>query len=424
MLAPDQASKKAGKDLASPVRWTSKGANELALWGEAQGSGSKPYQTQVDLTTTAFKCSCPSRKFPCKHGLGLMLFYNRNSADFKDIDPPTWVTEWLKKRTQKEEKKATQEEKPVDEAAQAKRQQARNSKVADGIEELRLWIKDIVRNGILLMPEKNGAWFENMSKRMVDAQAPGLANMVRALGDTGFYQEGWQHKFLNQLVNIYLVLEGFKNKDALNELLQEDIRSLIGFTQNQDELKEKEGITDTWLVLSKQVIEQDQLTIERNWLYGLTHKQYALVLQFRVRGQLTDINLSAGLFLQAELSFYPSTVPMRAIIKRQMNAVAAPLTGGFENWQQVLEQETITASKMPVRNDRPYIIRNLRPVNDNGQWWLQDTKKDMIALKNSNKNIWTLLSYSGGQALDMAVVGREDEYEVVGLWHNNEYRQL
>jgi len=185
-LAPDEASKKAGRDLANPAKWISKGANELALWGEAQGSGSKPYQTQVDLTTTAFKCSCPSRKFPCKHGLGLMLFYSRNTAVFNITEPPTWVTEWLSKRAEKEEKKVTLEEKPVDEAAQVKRQQARNSKVTNGIEELRLWIKDIVRNGILLMPEKSEAWFENMAKRMVDAQAPGLASMVRALATPAF----------------------------------------------------------------------------------------------------------------------------------------------------------------------------------------------------------------------------------------------
>ena len=128
-LAPDEASKKSGKDLANPNKWVSKGANEQALWGEAQGSGSKPYQTQVDLTNIAFKCSCPSRKFPCKHGLGLMLFYARQQSAFTDAEAPAWVSDWLSKRTEKEEKKATKEEKPVDEAAQAKRQQARQSKV-------------------------------------------------------------------------------------------------------------------------------------------------------------------------------------------------------------------------------------------------------------------------------------------------------
>jgi len=84
-LAPDEASKKSGKDLANPSKWVSKGANEKALWGEAQGSGSKPYQTQVDLVNIAFKCSCPSRKFPCKHGLGLLLFNARQPNAFEAI---------------------------------------------------------------------------------------------------------------------------------------------------------------------------------------------------------------------------------------------------------------------------------------------------------------------------------------------------
>jgi len=49
--------------LANPAKWVSKGANEQALWGECQGNGSKPYQTQIDLSNIAFKYSCTSRKF-------------------------------------------------------------------------------------------------------------------------------------------------------------------------------------------------------------------------------------------------------------------------------------------------------------------------------------------------------------------------
>jgi hypothetical protein len=32
-----------------------------------------PDKTRVDLNCPAFKCNCPSRKFSCKHGLGLYL---------------------------------------------------------------------------------------------------------------------------------------------------------------------------------------------------------------------------------------------------------------------------------------------------------------------------------------------------------------
>lgn len=423
-LAPDESSKKSGKELANPAKWVSKGVNELALWGECQGSGSKPYQAQVDLVNIAFKCSCPSRKFPCKHGIGLLLLYARNKADFTNKEMPAWVAEWISKRSERQEKQATQKEKPVDEAAQAKRRQAREQKVGDGIEELLQWIKDIIRNGIISIPEKGAAWFENMARRMVDAQAPGLAGMIRNLAEINFYREGWQTEFMDQLLRLYLVTTGFKNNDSLPPLLQQDIRTWIGFTQNQEELKEQSGITDTWLVLGKQVTEDDNLTVERNWLYGVGSDQYALVLQFIVRGQGAQLAFTPGLFIQAELVFYPSVLPLRAIVKKQLNTEKVQQCKGFANWQQVAEAETSYSSTLPFRSERPFIIEQVRPVYFDQQWWLQDNNNALMGIKSGFKSIWKLLSLSGGEALNMAVVGKENTYEPFGVWYQQEYKIL
>ena len=74
----------------------------------------------------------------------------------------------------KKEQKAKSET-PVDEAAQAKRQEKRHQKVLGGISDLEVWMKDLVRNGFLNVPERAYTLFDNMARRMVDAQAPGLA---------------------------------------------------------------------------------------------------------------------------------------------------------------------------------------------------------------------------------------------------------
>lgn len=423
-LAPDESSKKSGKDLANPTKWVTKGVNEQALWGECQGSGSKPYQTQIDILNIAFKCSCPSRKFPCKHGLGLLLLYGRQKANFPVNEPPAWVADWLSKRTEKQEKQAEKKDKPVDEAAQAKRQQARQLKVSDGIEELSIWLKDIVRNGIMNMPEKGPVFFENIARRMVDAQAPGLAGMIRTLGEVNFYTEGWPTRFMYQLLRIYLVMEGYKNSSSLNEPLLQDIRTMVGFTQNQEELKEQKGVTDTWLVLSKQSVEVDAITTERTWLYGTSTNHYALLLQFIIRGQGIQHNLTPGMFVQAELVFFPSTSPLRAIIKRQISTSAVSQFNKFENWQQVTESETGLNSLLPFRGERPFIIRQLKPVHYNKQWWLQDTENKLMQVKTDYKSLWKLLSLSGGISSDMAVIGKEDQYEPVGIWQQGEYKIL
>lgn len=420
-LAPDAGSMKSGKELANPSKWVSKGANDRALWGECQGSGSKPYQTQVDLANIAFKCSCPSRKFPCKHGLGLLLHYSRQAVAFKVTDEPEWVTSWLSKREEKQEKQTEKKDKPVDEAAQAKRLQAREQKVNDGIGDLRLWISDIIRNGIISMPEKGAAWFEHIAKRMVDAQAPGLANQVRSLSDTAFYTEGWQSGFMDQLLQRYLLIEGFKNSEAQDSALQQDLRTGIGFTYKQEELKDQPGITDDWLVLAKQVTERDNITTERCWLYGTNTNQYALVLQFIARGQIGQLTLSPGMFVNAELIFFPSALPMRALVKQQHSTTSYKTYSGLNNWQEVTESETAAFATLPFRSERPYLVRQLKPVQYKDEWWLQDANGHIMQLKEWHRYIWKLLSISGGAALDTALLGKEDRYEVVGIFNNGEY---
>jgi hypothetical protein len=410
--------------LANPAKWVTKGVNTQAVWGECQGSGSKPYQTQIDLANIAFKCSCPSRKFPCKHGVALGLLYVRQPALFTDTEAPAWVTEWISKRTEKEEKKVEKKEKEVDEVAQAKRQQAREKKVADGIEEVLLWIKDIIRNGIISMPDKGYAFWEGMAKRMVDAQAPGLAGMVRGLGATNFYTEGWQTPFMDNLLNLYLVAQSYQRKESLDPLVLQEVRSWVGFSQNQDQLKEQPGMTDTWLVVGKQVTEEENLVIERMWLYGMKHRHYALVLQFLFRGQGATLLLSPGMYIEAELVYYPSTAPLRALVKQHKTAVPQQPEALYGSWQDVAYTETEVCARFPVRSERAYAVEQIVPVLDGGRWWLKDSQHNLVAIKQGFEGIWKLLAMSGGSPLDMVVVGREGVFEPLGIWQNNLYKAI
>lgn len=427
-MAPDDSSRKSGKDLANPAKWVSKGVGDNALWGECQGSGSKPYQTQIDTGNMAFKCSCPSRKFPCKHGLGLLLQYSRQPDSFAEQTPPAWVSEWLAKRAEREEKKtvaASATDKQVDTTAQAKRQQARQQKVSDGTAELLRWIKDLVRNGIMDLPEKDPSFFENMIRRMVDAQAPGLAAMMRELADISYFHEGWQTIFMNQLIRIYLVIQGYQHLDQLPEPLQQDIRSLIGFAQAQEELKEQTGVTDTWRVLGKQTTEEDRLVVERYWLYGIRTQRRALILQFFVRGQSTIANpITPGTTIPAELVYYPSAAPLRAIIKQQMTVPPDHTFSGFAGWEEVVSAQTDICAVLPVYNDQVYTIAGLTPVWHQEQWWLQDSRQQLMPVKKGFPHIWKLLALSGGTPLHMAVTGREMQYEPIGVWHEHEYKIL
>jgi hypothetical protein len=424
-LAPDDATRKSGRDLATSSKWLLKKANDTALWGECQGSGSKPYQTAIDLTDIAFKCSCPSRKFPCKHGVALGIIFSRDqSFQSQQHEAPGWVKEWVEKRAQKSVPKAETREKPVDEAAQAKRFAAREQKVADGVEEVLRWIKDIIRNGLISIPEKSPSFFEGMARRLVDAQAPGIAGMVKALGNIPVFKEGWETVFLNALLDIYLLAKGYQNKDNLSTGLQQELRNLIGFTTSQEELKSQSGLLDTWLIAGKQVTSEENVVVERNWLYGINSGKAALVLQFIVNGQGSGLYLTPGTCIEAELVYFPSVSPLRAIIKRQILSEQPATVRVQPSWNEILEADGALAATFPLRGERPYPVAALSPVRDGASWWLQDEQGNQVQVKDGFTGIWKLLAISGGNPLDMMVIGKESSYQPLGAWANGTYKSF
>src|SRR5918997_1534605 len=84
-LAPDDSSVSAARSLLNPARWSETGSTDILVWGRCQGSGRTPYQVSVDLAGPAFRCSCPSRKLPCKHALALLLLWVRGDGSVSDV---------------------------------------------------------------------------------------------------------------------------------------------------------------------------------------------------------------------------------------------------------------------------------------------------------------------------------------------------
>ncbi|MBL7910122.1 MAG: SWIM zinc finger family protein [Bacteroidia bacterium] len=420
-LAPDDASKKSGKEQANPSKWSNTGIDEKSLWGECQGSGKNPYRTQVDLANIAFKCSCPSRKFPCKHGLGVLLLYCRERSLFAAKDSPAWVKEWMDKREEKAEKKQEKTDKPVDVEAQAKRQQQRLKKIDNGVEELQLLINDIVRNGILNMPEKGPALFTNLTKRMIDAQAQGLAGMVRELAEMNYFKENWQNSFMDQLLRIYITITAFKNKETLNDNLSGEIKNLIGFTQSPEELKQQEGLNDNWFVLGKQTVQQEQLFVQRNWLLGINSGQYALVLQFYVRSQLPELNLIPGSVVEAELSFYRSICPYRAIIKNTDKTISPKQITGFDNWNSLMKFEKEKYIRSPFIFELPFFINTVSLARLENKWFLNDVNNVSVPIVCDENKLHALLAVSGGKNFSATLIGCEGVYEPIGIFINNNY---
>src|SRR5262249_58882586 len=119
-----------------------------------------------------------------------------SAAAFKEKQPPDWVVEWLASRAKRAEQRAEKQsraeagDKIVDEAAQAKRAASREAKVAAGLRELELWLRDIARGGLAAVQSQPPNFWERTAARLVDAQAPGVARLTRDMAGVPGLGEG------------------------------------------------------------------------------------------------------------------------------------------------------------------------------------------------------------------------------------------
>lgn len=425
-LSPDDASAKAAKGLLSPSKWgASLGFSERAVWGACQGSGSKPYQTQVDITGSApsFKCSCPSRKFPCKHGLALMLLKADSASLFSAGFEPQWVSDWLESRQDRAQKKLEKIEAVANDpeaaaAAQvafAKREVGRWKKIEAGADDLGRFLADQIAQGLATLgAEKLDAW-EKMAARMVDAQAPGLGDLLRRAAATVNSGANWPATVLGLMGRMQLCIDAVRNREQLHEPLVCDLQAALGWaTDSTDALTKGERVEDAWLVVGCVIQERDnKLTERRVWLYGALSERRALVLDYSHNGRGFDTPWPIGRSVKTTLAFYPGASPQRAIPCAPIEASETPAWPGLPSgseWQIAANQ----LSANPFAPLSLLLLTQVAAAKHGDRWWLHLLDGDVkraIPMEIRKDVAWDLLAMTSGLPS-----------KVAGEWNGHTFR--
>jgi hypothetical protein len=402
-LAPDGGAARAGRELASARRWTGLGRSAEAAWGECRGSAKLPYQAAIDLGGPAFRCSCPSRKFPCKHGLGLFLLLASQPAAFAESAPPSWIGDWLASRAQRAARPARAEraDTPADPAAQARRSARREAQVAAGLADLARWLRDLVRQGLGAAQRQPSAFWERPAARLVDAQAPGAARLVRELAVVPSSGPGWQERLLDRVASLHLLVEAYRRIEQLPPATQEDVRVLLGWTQPQETLLAAEGVGDRWAVLGQRTEDDGRLRTRRTWLWGCATGREALVLHFAPPGAALAPDLVVGRVVEAELVYYPGARPLRALVKRQagLSRLDGPPEG--QTLADGLGRYAEALGLNPWIEQFPLLCRAVVPARHGEEWLVRDREGRALPLTPRFGQGWRLLALSGGEPLTL-----------------------
>jgi hypothetical protein len=402
-LAPDAAAARAAQGLAQPGPWSATGRTARAVWGDCRGSGRTPYAVRANLDGPAWQCSCPSRKQPCKHVLGLLLLATEQPGAVPEAPaPPDDVAAWLGGREARAgggRPAADAPAKAPDPEAQAARRERRAQRTADGMAELRRWLADVARRGLGAVQAEPYAFWDRVAARMVDAQAPGAASRIRRLaGIAAGAGPDWAERLLEELALLHLLVEAHDRLDVLPPGVQADVRSQLGWPVAQEDVLAGPRTRGRWTVLARVVEEQDRLTVGRTWLHGPDGRP-ALLLAFAPPGAPLDAPLAPGTVVDAELAFYPSAAPLRALVAAVHGEQAAPAApAGAATADAALAARAAALAASPWADRWPVALRAAVPVEQDGGWALR-TDADAVGLATDDETAWTLLALSGGRPI-------------------------
>ena len=369
-LAPDQASLSAAIKLIKPANWPvlARNSDGSLLWGECQGSGATPYRVVVSPGDVGYKCTCPSRKFPCKHSLAVMLMASEAPARFAEGATPDWVNDWLSRRRPKapgtasagvaataapaatgeaDARTAPSLDAALDAAlaetaaaagkaadpkaaarAEAQRQRLadnREAAVREGLDDLERWIGDELNAGLAGFAQRALGSTRTIATRLVDSKAQGLAQRVEALATevVRLPEQKRGDRAIERLGALQLIASAYRRQDRLPAALKADVRRTVGWTVRREDLLADPAaprLQSTWIVAATlSEVQPDKLRRLETWLLnaaaGEGCRRFAQLVEFvPVSAGASGLPFAAGEVLAGEVVYYPSTAPLRGLL--------------------------------------------------------------------------------------------------------------
>ena len=244
--APNSEAAKNGRGLVLKGKFVRlcQSADASLIFGHCQGSGKEPYLCSADFAVPnapVYRCTCPSRQFPCKHSLGLLYAFVQGKS-FSSADVPEELAAKREKVQQRSEKKKEEADKPktVNKAALAKKIKAQLAGV-DHLEKLTL---DLVRLGIGNMNAKSAREIEEQAKQLGNAFLPGAQAALHNYTKL-FYTDTGEERSTKERESVYS--EALDQLGRLHSLVKQGRAYLTKRLEDPELKPETESSIAAWL---------------------------------------------------------------------------------------------------------------------------------------------------------------------------------
>jgi hypothetical protein len=313
----------------------------------------------------------------------------------------------------------------VDPEARARRVAERAARIGAGLEELDLWLRDLVRQGLASASGRPFRYWDEAAARMVDAQAPGVGNQIRRLAGTVRGGGDWPGRLLVQAGRLYLVAEAWSKFDSLEPETQADLRTVAGWAWTSEEVRAGRAVRDRWAVVAASVVEEERFRIQRTWLVGAATAVTALILEFSAMYEPPSAELVPGTVVDADLAFHPGAWRQRALVTAVHGEPEI-----MANWQgsasfgAARDEAARALAANPWVDRLPLVVSEVVPVARGTSRLARDRDGAAVPLLVDDQGWWILAAVSGGRPVGLAGEWHDDGLRPLSVWSDRRLTAL
>jgi hypothetical protein len=403
-LAQHDYQVKTSRELAFAHKWQSLGQDAKGIWGEIAVKDKMPIRTKVLLEPLTFSCSCVSYHSPCQHSLGLLLLWLEHPEAFASTGSPAWLT-W------------TEADEPDNEFVEHGEQRTR---VQKGLAELELWLQDLVRSGLEAARTRPPTFYQQMADRLVDANLSELAKDIRQLASISIKHPRWHEDYLSVLGRLHLLIQGFKRLDDLPEATAADLRMAVGWSPTL----QVEMVADTWHVVGRRVEVEVNRKVQHTFFWSEKCSRPALFVDVVHATKTAHTRFLPGAVLDATLSFYTSSTPLRAeLVSLQKVTQPKNVVKGESSLKSAMTNFTKVTTANPWLRSYPLVLQGVVAERHEGNWIIRDSEGYFLPLPPRFGYGWYLRALS---AESLWLFGEYDgvRFLPISTWANGRLLEL
>ena len=412
--APNANAIKNGRGLVGKGKFVklNKSSDETLIFGECSGSGKSNYACSCDFVVKSkpvYRCTCPSRQFPCKHCLGLMYAYV-DGKSFSKAKVPEDVASKREKVEKRAEKKKTDSAKPkkVNKTALKKKITAQLA----GLDLLEKLTHDLVRTGMGNTNAKTASQIEEQAKQLGNAYLPGAQAALRRytklfLGDEGKFagdmsaeqRESIYSRAMDQLATLNSLIK--KGREYLTKRAEDPelapetdspIAAWLGHAWHLTELRDANLVEKDVELIQLAFNNYDDVSrrefVDTGIWMNMSSGQIQLTQNFRPYKAVKYIKADDSFFKVAkipELCVYPGDVnprirwdefDSRPISLQDLSKLRSYAADDLA----ALIKETKSRMKLPLGDKQPIVAINFKMLGqlEDGSLALEDKKGERI----------------------------------------------